>query len=303
MSGMKKNSILIVDDDKMNLKSLTHILNPEYTIFTAKDGPTAIKTAKEYMPDLILLDVLMPGMNGYEVLSALRTFDKTRKIPIVFITGLNSAEDEEKGLALEAADYIGRPFSAAIVKLRVRNQIQIVNQIRTIDRLSTIDQLTGLPNRRGFDNQLSMEWGRAIREKLPINVLMIDVDHFKLYNDTHGHQQGDVALQTVANVFTQTLKRSSDYAARWGGEEFAVLLPNTDLNGALDVAETIRAEIEQTAIPGIDGSVTRVTISIGVNTQIPTPSHSIDDFIFKVDKALYTAKKTGRNRICTYDGD
>jgi diguanylate cyclase (GGDEF)-like protein len=160
------------------------------------------------------------------------------------------------------------------------------------------DQLTGIPNRRSFDNRLDLEWKRAAREKMPVSILMMDIDKFKNYNDTFGHQQGDVTLQAVANAIKQALKRSTDFAARWGGEEFVVLLPNTDTNGALLVAEKLRAAIENTAIPCADERGRRATISIGVSTHIPKSNSSIEDFISAADHALYKAKETGRNRVC-----
>ena len=294
----ENNSILIVDDETANLMLLTHVLSPEYTVYAVKDGESAIKKAKAILPDLILLDIIMPGMSGYEVLTALRNLEETRNIPVIFITGLSSSEDEEKGLAFDAADYISKPFNAAIVKLRVRNQIRIINQIRTIDHLSTTDQLTNIMNRRGFDNQLYKEWRIMIRESFPISVLLLDVDKFKIYNDTYGHQQGDVVLQEVAKILTESAWRPSDSAARWGGEEFIVLLPYTDLKGAMDVAERIRSNIENNIIPCADGSGTNVTVSIGVNTLIPDKNDSVFDFIAQADKALYTAKEKGRNRVC-----
>jgi diguanylate cyclase (GGDEF)-like protein len=231
------------------------------------------------------------------VLAALKKSEKTQKIPIIFITGLSSDEDEAKGLALDAADYITKPFAAKIVKLRVRNQMQIINQMRTIERLSMIDQLTEIPNRRSFDERLFLEWNQAIREKTPISILVMDVDKFKYYNDTYGHQQGDVVLKTVAKVFSQSIRRPADFVARWGGEEFTVLLPNTVAGGAMEVAETIRAAVENTVILCADGTETKVTISIGVFTQIPEQSCTIDTFITNADEALYTAKRTGRNKV------
>jgi len=294
-----KNSLLIVDDEEANILVLTHILGGEYTIYTAEDGAQAIEKAGEHLPDLILLDILMPGIDGYQTLAELRRLDKTRKIPVIFITGLNSIEDEEKGLSLDAADYITKPFSALIVKLRVRNQIQIVNQFRTIQRLSMIDQLTNIPNRRSFDERLTMEWNHSIREHTPISILMTDIDKFKELNDTYGHQHGDLALQIIADIFAQSCRRSGDFAARWGGEEFTVLLPNTPLHGALDIAERIRADIENAKIPCPDGSNTSLTISIGVHTLEPAHGSSIDTFLSFADKALYAAKNAGRNRVCS----
>jgi diguanylate cyclase (GGDEF)-like protein len=301
MDEERKNSLLIVDDERMNLKVLTHILGGDYVIYTATNGASAIEKAREFKPDLILLDILMPDMDGYETLSRLKKDEITQNIPVIFITGLSSSEDEEKGLSLDTVDYISKPFGAMIVKLRVRNQIKIVNQLRTIQHLSMIDQLTNIPNRRSFDERLHIEWNRAIREHTPLSFLMIDVDKFKDYNDTYGHQQGDVVLKTVADVFKQSVKRSGDFAARWGGEEFGVVLPNTVLNGALEIAEKIRTDVEDVLIPCADGSTNKVTISIGVNSMMPTQGSSIDAFISNADKALYEAKDRGRNRVIAHN--
>jgi len=293
------SALLIIDDDEMNTRILTHTLESDYTIYTVSDGVQAVAKAEEYMPDLILLDIVMPNMDGYQILAELKNSEKTRKIPVIFITGLDSTKDEEKGLSLDVADYIPKqPFSPLIVKLRVRNQIQIINQFRTIQRLSMIDQLTNIPNRRSFDERLHMEWNQAIRERTPISILMADVDKFKALNDTYGHQQGDVALQTIAGIFSQSCRRPGDLVARWGGEEFAVLLPNTPMAGALNVAEKIRAGIESAVLSRDDGSTINLTISIGVNAQEPVQGSSMDAFLAQADKALYAAKEAGRNRVC-----
>jgi diguanylate cyclase (GGDEF)-like protein len=300
MEKDRKNSLLIVDDDKSNLMMLSHILQPEYTVRVASEGASAVRIAEKYVPDLILLDIIMPGMDGYEVFTALQNLEKTAQIPVIFITGLTSDTEEKKGLELGAVDYISKPFDDMIVKLRVRHQIRIINQMRTIEHLSMMDQLTGIPNRRNFDNRLRTEWGRASRDNIPLSLLMIDVDHFKNYNDTYGHQQGDKVLCLVAQVLTQTLKRVSDFAARWGGEEFAVLLPNTDSDGGLAIAEQIRGNIESTELSCDNGDITKLTISIGVNAHNPMPTCSIDQFISRADAALYNAKDAGRNRVCLY---
>jgi len=154
-----------------------------------------------------------------------------------------------------------------------------------------------LPNRRNFDERAWIEWNRAVRHKAPISILMIDLDNFKCYNDAYGHQQGDFALQTVSKIFIRELKRSTDYVARWGGEEFVVLLADADFNEASGIAERLRKETENVKIPLADGQSTRITISVGVYTLVPTPDCSIDDFMHQADEALYTAKKSGRNRV------
>ena len=301
MSEQRKNSILIVDDQKTNIIALTNILNEEYKVYAVIDSWEAVETAEEDMPDLILLDIVMPKMDGYEVIAALKNSEKARDIPVIFITGLDSADAEEKGLALGAVDYISKPFHAPIVKIRVQNQIKLLEQYRTIERLSMLDQLTELPNRRSFESRLNLEWGRALREQTPISMLMIDIDKFKNYNDTHGHQQGDAALVAVADMFGAVLKRPGDFAARWGGEEFIVLLPNTNTEGALDVAEQLRGFVEEMEIPCTGGLTTKVTLSIGINTRIPGHTFTMDEFIKYADEALYEAKAKGRNRVCLYN--
>ena len=293
----KKNAVLIVDDDGFNIAALTRILEDDYIIHVEKDGTDAVETAKRLLPELILLDVVMPKMNGFEVMARLKAMQVTSTIPVIFVTGLSNAQDEEKGLALGAADYIHKPFSPAIVKLRVRNQMQIIDQLRIINHLSVTDTLTGLFNRRHFNTRLNYEWNRAIREKNPLSILMIDVDNFKNYNDTYGHLQGDIVLKSIANVLKQHLMRTTDMLARWGGEELAVLLPGTDLAGACIVAEKLRTAVESHQFMH-NGIATYITISIGINCAAPWEHISnAKRFVDEADKALYQAKKTGKNKF------
>jgi len=301
MDELKKNSVLIVDDEELNIMALTDILSPIYTVLAVRDGYSAIEAADAYLPDVILLDIVMPDIDGYAVITALKSAAKTKDTPVIFISGLSDPGDEEKGLTLGAADYISKPFNPAIVRLRVNNQIKMLNQLRTIESLSMMDQLTSMPNRRGFDNRIALEWIRAMREGVPISLLIIDVDKFKVYNDTYGHQQGDIVLRVVAATLMQSLNRASDFAARWGGEEFVALLPNTDADSALLIAERIRLNINNETIPCVNGAETGVTVSIGVNTQTPKRNGLYDTFIAEADKALYIAKEAGRNRVCHFD--
>ena len=301
MSNEGQNTILIVDDEKINLKILSHILGSDYIIYTAGSGEAAIEKAVDLRPDVILLDIVMPGMDGYETLSELKKCDTLIHTPVIIITGLSSEIDEERGLSLNAADYIAKPFSSTIVKLRVGHQIQIVNQLRTIEKISKTDPLTQLPNRRNFDERLLMEWKMAIREKLPISLLLLDIDKFKYVNDTYGHAQGDKVLQIVSSVYPKAFSRPCDFAARWGGEEFIALLVNTPMKGALDVAERIRSSIEKTKINFESGEKINITVSIGVNSMIPVQDSSLEDFILEADRALYAAKKAGRNKVVAAD--
>jgi len=298
MSEIKKDyTILITDDEKFNLDILGSILSPAYNILISRSGSRAVELAKQNSPDLILLDVMMPDMTGFEVITELKASNDTVNIPVIFITGLTDPADEEKGFFLGAVDYITKPFNKAIVKARVNTHIKIIDQMRTIERIGLIDPLTRIANRRGFENRFNAEWGRAIREKTSISFLLMDIDKFKNYNDTYGHQQGDTALKTFADVASASVSRANDFVARWGGEEFCVLLSNTDITGALEVAEHVRKNIEASVIHTEDGNITQVTVSIGVNSMIPDADSSSSDFIKKADEALYSAKEQGRNRV------
>jgi diguanylate cyclase (GGDEF)-like protein len=293
------HNILVVDDERTNLAALNKILSPEYNVFTAKSGKEALARVEDAPPDLILLDIVMPDMNGFDVLARLKESPQTDKIPVIFVTGLRDEEDEERGFALGAVDYITKPFKSAIVLARVRTHIQIVQQMRTIERLGLIDPLTNIANRRSFDDRVELEWRRSIRKKSPISFLMMDLDNFKRYNDTYGHPQGDALLRTVAGIFGAEAKRSSDLAVRLGGEEFGVLLPDTDLDGALDIAERIRRSVEAARIPTADGNAwTSATVSIGAVSAIPSENDALRDFIEKADENLYRAKNTGKNKVC-----
>ena len=305
--------ILIVDDSRFNLEVLSRILlaaaetddpdYPKYTMTKASSGTEALEKALEEKPDLILLDIIMPGMSGFDVLAILKETEELRGIPVIIISGLADENDEEKGLSLGAVDYITKPFKNSIVIARVKTHLKIVAQMRIIERLSIIDQLTNIPNRRYFDNRIATEWKRTIREKVDISVLMIDVDHFKKFNDTYGHQQGDVVLKEVAATIKATVKRPTDIVARWGGEEFVVLLINTELEGAMIVAEQIRQGVENLKVYNInDPDVPlHVEVSIGAASMAPVAESLMEELVGDADKALYTAKETGRNKVCSQE--
>jgi len=296
---MKENSVLIIDDHETTITALQKILSAEFTVFAALNGNEGIKLAEKYLPDVILLDILMLDMDGYAVIKELKQNDITKNIPVIFLTALTSDADEEKGLAMGAVDYIVKPFSPAIVRLRLNNQIKMLEQLHTIEKLSMSDQLTGLPNRRSFEDRSKVEWARACREQSPISILIIDIDKFKDYNDTHGHLQGDVVLQVIARVFTKVLKRPADFIARWGGEEFIVIMPNTNSRGAQEIAEQIRSMAEQTMILDQENNISGITVSIGINSK-SAPSGKLPDFFNGADTALYDAKRKGRNRVCIF---
>ena len=300
MMDMEKNTILIADDSQAHLALLLSILGDDYDIVTARRGREAVEKAKEFLPDLILLEDALPEMDGYEAAGILKSMEDTCETPIIFIMGQSNAASERKVLSLGAADTIFKPFDPVIVKLRVENQIKMQNQLRFIKTLSTTDQLTVMPNRRSFDTRIGMEWNRARRDMTQCSILLVDVDNFKIYNDSYGHLNGDTALKVTADIIKDTIKRPGDYAARWGGEEFIILLPATDIDGAMSIAEKIRTSLESTVISILDYLETKITVSIGVNTQIPAQGCSIERFIDEADKALYIAKRTGRNKVCSF---
>ena len=295
---MDNNTIMIVDDQTLNLHLLKDVLK-EYTVILAKDGEQALKILKEdNLPDLILLDILMPGMSGFEIIKIIKHSDRTRDIPVIFITGLNSAEDEEEGLNLGAMDYIVKPFNPAIVRARVRNTLRFRAQQKMLETMVHIDGLTEIPNRRNFDVILNREFKSAVRNKKWLSLIMIDVDQFKHYNDNYGHAKGDEALIRIAKTIKSCLKRPDDFVARYGGEEFAVILPNTDEVGGKKVAENIRQAINSINIkhqkPEGDPWL---TISLGGYSSIPEQFQNEQIFIEKADACLYKAKHNGKNCV------
>jgi diguanylate cyclase (GGDEF)-like protein len=218
-------------------------------------------------------------------------------IPVIFITGLRRPDDEKKGLNMGAVDYITKPVNVDIMLARVRTHLQIVKQLRMIEKIGMTDPLTEIANRRRFDQQLAIEWARAQREKTPVSLLIFDLDKFKCYNDAYGHLMGDAVLQKFAWLLKKNVYRSSDLPARVGGEEFAVILPNTFLTGAVTIGEKIRAALEALAIPSGHDPALPVTTSVGIATMTPDGENNITDLIAICDKNLYTAKKDGRNKI------
>lgn len=293
--------IFVVDDQRMNLEILSRILQPDYKISTARSGEEALKKLQEEdLPDLILLDIIMPGMSGFDVLAALKESEHTKPIPVIIITGLETVEDEEKGFILGAVDYITKPFNKSLVKARIMTHLRIVKQMHMIEQLGLIDTLTNIPNRRSLDNKIATEWRHAARDKKTLSFIMTDVDHFKNFNDTYGHQQGDIVLETVAKTIKSSVNDPHALVARYGGEEFGIVLPETELPKALEVAENIRANIEKTGIPQLnDTALLNVTISLGVASMMPTFEDSMTAFIEKADKAMYNAKESGRNKVCS----
>ncbi|MCT9810269.1 diguanylate cyclase [Acidovorax sp. Be4] len=294
-------TILVVDDERLNRAALAELLGQEYRVLLAKDGPSALAHAQREAQQLllILLDVSMPGMSGYEVLRALRADERTAGIAVIFITGQSDDAAEEYGLSLGAADYVSKPVRPAIVRVRVRNQIHLAQQKRTLERLAQIDGLTGLANRRHFDDMLDRAHRRSRRTGSPLGLALIDIDHFKQYNDRYGHIQGDEALKAVARTLQAHARRPDDLAARFGGEEFALLVPGDE--GLLQRMEDFRLAVLAQAIEHADSSTgPALTVSCGLVVAQHLEHLNTTDLLQKADSLLYTAKSQGRNRTSVW---
>ncbi len=290
---------MIVDDVPANIKMLREVLKSNYEIIFATSGPDAIALMEpKALPDLILLDIMMPDMDGYEVCRILKSDDLTAKIPIIFITSKDDEEDEIKGFELGAVDYVTKPFSIPVVKARVQTHVELKQQREILENLSSIDGLTGVPNRRNFDEFLDRNWHFCMRAGKAISLIMIDIDHFKTYNDFYGHLEGDECLKQVAAILKSCINRDTDIVARYGGEEFGCVLPVTDLKGALSIAELMRKSVEALAIPHAQSQTAGyVTISVGVASMVPMKDAPAQTIIKAADNALYAAKMSTRNCV------
>lgn len=328
-----KADILIVDDKPENLRLLATMLDSRgYEIRTAINGKLCLRAAKAIVPDLILLDINMPDLNGYEVCQQLREATPTQNVPIIFLSALSEPLDKVKAFQSGGNDYVSKPFQIEEVCVRIANQLKISSlqkqleaqkqelewqnsrledeiqsriaaetQLLQINQqlqvLATKDSLTQLANRHLFDRFLAQEWRRMSREKLPLSLILCDVDYFKRYNDRFGHQEGDRCLQRVARGISSVVNRPADLVARYGGEEFAVVLPNTNERGAMSVAENIRQQVESLQIPHPESLVSDcVTLSLGVSCIIPDAQTAPQQLIETSDNALYQAKQKGRNQ-------
>ncbi len=291
--------VLIVDDNEKNLKILSVILRKtSYQVSEARDGLQAIEIANKIVPDIILLDVMMPELNGYETCERIKADARTKDAPIIFISANIATEDVLKGFEAGGADYVTKPFNSAILLAKIKTHLELAQKTKQLQTLAEKDGLTQLANRRKFDEFIAEEWRRCLRDNAPIAAIMIDIDHFKLYNDTYGHQQGDAALKKVAGVIGEVCRRPGDLAARYGGEEFAAILSGTDIETASNIAEKICRITEQLCIPHKTSKVKdTVTISVGVAATVPNNESQPEQLIKMADKQLYEAKTTGRNQV------
>ena len=290
--------ILIVDDEVANIEILNAALEDDYEICFATSGEEAIKTALALLPDLILLDVLMPGIDGYEVCRRLKENPLVADVPIIFTTGLGEQEAELRGLSLGAIDYVTKPISPEIVRVRVRNHIELKRMRDQLAELAVTDALTGLSNRRRLEQSLKLETARLARMTGWLSVIMLDIDFFKQFNDTYGHPAGDRCIAMVAAALNRAVRRAADLTARYGGEEFACVLPSMEHEEAMVVARGIRDQVHSLGIPHVQSAAAAyVTVSVGVATARCMPGMAPELWIKAADRQLYLAKAAGRNNV------
>ena len=288
--------ILIVDDERINITLLNALLKSDYKIMVATNGEQAIKAALASKPELILLDILMPGIDGYAVCRRLKEMPETQSIPIIFITAMGDVENETMGFSLGAVDYIAKPFNSAVVKARVGVHVKLKRRNDLLENLACMDALTEIPNRRAFNETCAREWARGQREKMSISFAMIDVDAFKAFNDHYGHGAGDDCLARVARAINSCVQRPGDFLARYGGEEFAAILLNTDMQGAENIAANLHAAVAALQIPHAHSDAAPlVTVCVGIATTVPAVGMDASQLSEAADKMLYLAKSGGRN--------
>mgnify|MGYP003548096807 FL=1 len=294
-----KNTILVVDDMTTTLLLLHDLLKDTYEVKIAKSGTKALEILESPNDiDLILLDIEMPDINGYDVCKRIKNNETIKNIPIIFITGRTSQEDEEYGLNLGAIDYITKPFNKAIVKLRIKNYLNLKIKNDMLEKLSMYDGLTNIRNRRYFDETFEKTFSEIKRDKKSLAVLMIDIDFFKPYNDNYGHGQGDETLRKVAKALEKTIKRASDFVARYGGEEFVILLKDINKDGVEAVANNLLNAVRELKITHEFSKIENyVTVSIGVSYYNSSSDITKLELLLKADETLYNVKNSGRNNF------
>ncbi|MED5524920.1 diguanylate cyclase [Gallaecimonas pentaromativorans] len=298
-NSLPRGRLLVVDDQPTNIRLLYEAFHQQYDIFMAANGEEALEQVKRAQPDLVLLDVMMPGIDGYEVCRRLKSDPQSAQIPVIFVTAQRSEADEVMGFELGAVDFITKPINPVIVKARVATHMALKRQNDLLRSIAMLDGLTGVANRRKFDEELVRLWRQCQRDNAPLSLIMLDVDYFKLYNDSYGHQAGDDCLRKLAELFRHTLQRPQDLLARIGGEEFACILPWTEAKGALTIANRIKEAVRQQALEHRASPLGQmVTVSMGVVTQVPGAAGRIAALMELADLALYRQKANGRDGIC-----
>jgi len=297
--GNSSPRLLVVDDQPDDTRTLQEIFQRDHEVITAGNGVRALEKCRASLPDLILLDIGMPGMIGIEVCRLLKTDPDTKNIPVILMTPRDNPEAETKALDAGAADCISKPILPAVVRARVNTHLALKAQTDLLESLAFVDGLTGVASRRRFDDGLEAEWRRCRRLITPLALLMIDIDNLKKYNDRYGHLAGDTCLQEVARILKGQIGRSHDILARYGSEEFACLLPDIYYEGAMQKAEAMVRAVHDRGMPHADSETAPVvTVSIGVVVTIPGPDRQPSELVSVVESLRCEAKQQGRNRVC-----
>ena len=295
------DKILVIDDSPVQCEYLRSILCDEFEIILCQTGREGLLTARNENFSLILLDIIMPDMDGFMLLQELKATEVTKYIPVILITSLSDIQHEEKGLLSGAVDYITKPFSPVIVRARIKSHIQLYHYQMKFKAEASLDALTGVSNRRRYEEEAIVKWRSAIRFGLPFTICMFDIDKFKVYNDTFGHPAGDKVLSAVAQKISSHLHRATDFFARYGGEEFVALCVGDDARPMYDYVIRIRQAVEAMHIPHNPSVSQWVTVSIGGITVVPPLDGSYDVYLKMADTMLYEAKESGRNRVIWKD--
>jgi len=291
--------LLVVDDQPANVQALYQALRSDYRILVATSAEQALALIRTTRPDLVLLDIVMPGMDGFEVCRCIKSDPSTASIPVIFVTSDTDEDIEAQGLDLGAVDFITKPIRPAVVRARVRTHLTLQAQAALLRTLAHVDGLTGVSNRRAFDERLAIEWRRAVREEKPIGLVMVDIDAFKPYNDAYGHQAGDVCLRRVAQSSAATLGRPGDMLARYGGEEFVCILPDTGFDGTKQVADRLEQAVRDLKIEHLTApAYSFLTISLGATSMRPSTQDDMASLVRVADVQLYRAKLAGGGRVC-----
>lgn len=297
------DKILIIDDSRLHAEALKVILQGSYEITVRNTAKGGLDSAKSGKYSLILLDVVMPDIDGFTLLKELQEDSMTRYIPVILITSLSDIQHEEKGLMMGAVDYIGKPFNAVIVKARVDTHIKLYKYQTEFRQQAMYDELTGVANRRSYNKESLAKWRQAISLGIPVSICMMDVDKFKMYNDSFGHPAGDKVLASVAKTASSFLRRATDFFARYGGEEFVGVMIGGDLEADFRLMKIIRHAVEDLHIPHTASVSPWVTISMGGVTVVPKAEDTFEDYQKLADNMLYEAKQSGRNRVAWTDGN
>jgi diguanylate cyclase (GGDEF)-like protein len=287
--------VLVADDDRMNIRIISSALKGEFEVTEAMTGAEVLEriTAGDF--DLVLLDVVMPGLDGFDVCRRLKSNPETANIPVIFVTALEESADETQGFAVGAVDYITKPIRPSIVRARVRTHVELKRARDLFEQLASVDPLTGIANRRRFDTEIGEEWRRTGRSGQWLSLALVDVDHFKQFNDRHGHLAGDQCLRAIATSLARSARRAGEVVARYGGEEFGLILPDTDPGRMQGVVRSLLHDvctIDHDAV----GAHETITVSVGAISVVPSKEADANAALASADDLLYEAKAGGRDR-------